>query len=335
MSPLLDALLRQYPEFESQFLPSQSGGWGPMFDETYQTPGQQAQNDALQAYLSRALGYNEPMDLDPNQWLDQMRLAQTENDYRAQAGLGASSRAGYEFESPESAQQNALKYAWLDVLARGGLNPHTQQASSFSPQFGEIYVDPFIDEKTGREGGFIQDLARVVSERKRGTSNKTNEGSQRFARDLSPQSVLPPVPPELTKAEDLPKYLEKQETKARQRRTEERAIRAEGRAVTKEEREERAEKREIEKEVRRRNALGREARQIENSIGGQDVNATMRRTLKALGFQPGSWQFREQAMKILEERDRLNAEHKDGTTIVLRELQSWLEETKRRQKVQK
>lgn len=316
--------------------------WGPYFDETYWGPTpeeqqEQLRNDLFQAALSQDLGFAEPMDLTAADWLEQIDLARMNNDLSALAGTERSAPGvGYMFESPESAQQNALQNAWMDALAQRMSTPnfdprYAQTTTSFSPQFGGVYVDPFVNEQTGQEQGFIQDLARISRVAPEEPSKKLGPvGGQGFARDLPFQYIPPPVQPEITKPSGVPKYFEKQEKRARQQRTEQRAIRSEARAVSKEERERRADIREREKEIRRRNALGREAGQIEKSVGTLDARGTMRKQLKTLGFAPGTWQFREQVVKILEERDRLNAEGKNGTIIVMKQLQEWVDEEKKK-----
>lgn len=148
-SALLDSLLRQYPEFESQFNPKPDIGWGKYFDETYRTPGQQQRSDAIQAYLAKRFDLDPSTQLTPDQWQEQLMLSQIQNDYAAIAGKGQSVKgAGYLTESPQSAQQNALKYAWEDEMRKRGFNPHAQNATSFAPnQFNaqaNVYVDPFV-----------------------------------------------------------------------------------------------------------------------------------------------------------------------------------------------
>jgi len=71
-------------------------------------------------------------DLTSDDIAEQRLLAQIQNDYAAMAGKAPSAPGvGYLTESPQSAQQNALRYAWLDALAaRTCRQPHHSPRSS-------------------------------------------------------------------------------------------------------------------------------------------------------------------------------------------------------------
>jgi len=212
---LLRALYREYPEYEAlQQYPSKPG-WGPYFDETYWglTPQERERKAGLDKILSQLLGFGETMDLTRDQWLDQVQLAKIENDYAAQAGKSPSNKAGYFMESPEIAQENALRNAWMDALAQRGYNPHAQQATSSSPQFGGVYVDPMMkgEQETGNVLGghaplrrteynpFWQSFAELPSK-------------STFSRAL-PTGTLPEMPAQVSNMKGLNKYLEALTTK--------------------------------------------------------------------------------------------------------------------------
>jgi len=209
---LLRALYREYPEYEAlQQYPSKPG-WGPYFDETYwgPTPQERERKAGLDKILSQLLGFGETMDLTRDQWLDQVQLAKIENDYAAQAGKSPSNKAGYFMESPEIAQENALLNAWMDALAQRGYNPHAQQATSFSPQFGGVYVDPMMREPKGPTRGpvGIETGFRMPDESQYNPfwRQYDNTPSKYPVRRTVPLATLPEIPSQVTDMKSLEKY---------------------------------------------------------------------------------------------------------------------------------
>jgi len=213
-SPLLDSLLRDYPQYEAQFMPDQ--GWGPMFDESYLNRGDTGVTPEQNAAYAKALNLDPTTEMSYPDWQEQLLLAQIQNDYSAQAGNQISvPDAGYFMESPESAQRNALRYAWLDALAANdkNFNPHMQTATSFSPQFGGVYIDPMMkgEQETGNVLGghaplrrteynpFWQSFAELPSK-------------STFSRAL-PTGTLPEMPAQVSNMKGLNKYLEALTTK--------------------------------------------------------------------------------------------------------------------------
>jgi len=196
-------------------------------------PGSPGFNAALNRYAQnvRALGpdtardvqwqRNEqfPANLTPGDLAEQRLLAQIQNDYTAMAGQPATSPgAGYLTESPESARRNALQNLWGEEwnkrIGTSNYDPRfAQNATSFSPQFGGVYVDPFQQEGPMgalRDRGF-QMRPRPTKEYTR-TGQEIQQGAPRsiMGQWIQPAAQVPELPEGAT-AKGVSKYFQERD----------------------------------------------------------------------------------------------------------------------------